>query len=182
MLLGPSSEVGRAVLARRPDLARAVLRRWQEVLPAGALFVEVVCHHAPPGGPLGVDHAARMLALARECGVPAVLTNAVRYADPSGATTVDVLDAARRLVALDERHLDRVTAQGHLRSGAAMARTAADVAAGLGGGRQVATEEAARLLADTAALAARCEARPGARPRAGVGAPARAVGARPAPG
>src|SRR4051812_2962881 len=29
VLLGPSSEVGRAVLARRTDLARAVLERWR---------------------------------------------------------------------------------------------------------------------------------------------------------
>ncbi len=82
VLLGPDSEVGRAVLARRPDLAGAVLRRWKDALPAGALAVEVVCHHGPPGGPLSVDHAGRMLALAREHDVPAVLTNAVRYATP----------------------------------------------------------------------------------------------------
>ncbi len=162
VLLGPSSEVGRAVLARRPDLARAVLARWRAALPAGSLAIEVVCHHGPPRGPLSADHAARMLALAREEGVPAVLTGAVRHADPSGAATVDVLDAARRLVALDTRHLDRVTAQGHLADGAAMARTAADVAAALGGGDHLAREQARRLLDDTAALAARCVLDPGA--------------------
>ncbi len=156
VLLGPGSEVGRAVLARRPDLAHAVLARWREALPAGSLAIEVVCHHGPPRGPLSTDHAGRMLALAREAGVPAVLTNAVRHADPSGAATVDVLDAARRLVALDTRHLDRVTAQGHLADGASMARTAADVAATLGGGSHLAREQARRLLDDTATLAARC--------------------------
>ncbi len=155
VLLGPDSEVGRAVLARRPDLARAVLGRWRDTLPSGALAVEVVCHHGPPGGPLSVDHAARMLALARECDVPAVLTNAVRYATPDGAATADVLDAARRLVALDVRHVDRVTAQGHLASGAQMARTASEVAAGAGGGDHVARDEARRLLDDTAALSRR---------------------------
>jgi error-prone DNA polymerase len=156
VLLGPASEVGRAVLARRPDLARAVLARWRAALPAGSLAVEIVCHDGPPRGPLSADHAGRMLALAREQGVPAVLTGAVRHADPAGAATIDVLDAARRLVALDTRHLDRVTAQGHLASGAAMARTAADVAATLGGGTHVAREQAQQLLDDTAALAARC--------------------------
>ncbi len=156
VLLGPASEVGRAVLARRPDLARAVLNRWREVLPPGALAVEVVCHHGPPGGPLSVEHAGRMLALARESGVPAVLTNTVRYATPDAAATADVLDATRRLVALDVRHLDRVTAHGHLASGAAMARTAADVAATLGGGTHHAAEQARLLLDDTAALARRC--------------------------
>src|SRR5664280_747232 len=82
VLLGPDSEVGRAALARRPDLARAVLERWRSCLPASSLAVEVVCHHAPVGRPTSVGHAARMLAVAREAGVPAVLTNAVRYATP----------------------------------------------------------------------------------------------------
>jgi error-prone DNA polymerase len=156
VLLGPDSEVGRAVLARRLDLARAVLLQWRDTLPPGALALEVVCHHGPPGGPLSVDHAGRMLALARDCGVPAVLTNAVRYATPDAAATADVLDAARRLVALDLRHVDRVTAQGHLASGAQMARTAAAVAAAAGGGGRVAHEQARQLLDDTAALARRC--------------------------
>ncbi len=156
VLLGPASELGRAVLARRPDLARAVLERWRAALPPGALAIEVVCHHGAPGGPLSVEHAARMLALARETGVPAVLTNAVRYATPDGATTADLLDATRRLVPLDVRHLDRVTAQGHLASGAVMTRIAGEVAAALGGGTHEAREQAHRLLADTVALAERC--------------------------
>ena len=162
VLLGPSSEVGRAVLARRPDLAHAVLARWRTALPAGSLAIEVVCHHGPPHGPLSAEHAGRMLAVARESGLPAILTNAVRYADPSGAATVDVLDAARRLVPLDTRHLDRVSAQEHLASGTAMARTAADVAATLGGGSHLAREQAQQLLDDTAALAARCVLDPSA--------------------
>ncbi|MDQ1304816.1 MAG: error-prone polymerase, partial [Actinomycetota bacterium] len=65
VLLGPDSEVGRAVLARRPDLAQAVLRRWQSLLPQASLAVEIVCHHAPAGRPASVGHAARMLAAAR---------------------------------------------------------------------------------------------------------------------
>jgi error-prone DNA polymerase len=156
VLLGPSSEVGRAVLARRPDLARAVLARWRAALPPGCLAVEVVCHHGPPGGPLSVDHAARLLAVARDVGVPAVLTNAVRHADPTGAVTADVLDSARRLVPLDTRHLDRVSTQGHLKDPAAMARVAYEVAGGLGGDVGLAREQARQLLDDTVALALRC--------------------------
>ncbi len=127
MLLGPASAVGPALLAGRPDQARAHLRRWQAALPPGSLAVEVVCHGGPPGSAASAGHAARLLALARRAGLPAVLTNAVRHADPGGAATVDVLDAARRLVALDTRHLDRVTTAGHLRSGAEMARVAEEV-------------------------------------------------------
>ncbi|WP_198954653.1 DNA polymerase III subunit alpha [Kineosporia sp. R_H_3] len=152
VLLGPGSEVGRAVLARRPDLARAVLDRWRAVLPAPAeLYVEVVCHHGAQGTPGSVGHAARMLAVAGEAGVTAVLTNAVRSATPDGATTVDVLDAARRLVALDTRHVDRVSAEGFLAPGGHMASVAREVARAAGD-----EDGATGLLAATGALADRC--------------------------
>jgi error-prone DNA polymerase len=155
VLLGPDSELGRATLARRPDLARAVLDRWRAALPPGSLAVEVVCHHAPEGRPTSVGHAARMLALAREAGVPAVLTNAVRHATRDDAATVDVLDAARRLVMLDVRHVDRVSAEGYLAPGARMAAVAREVA------RAAGDEDAAtHLLADTEALALRCRLDP----------------------
>jgi error-prone DNA polymerase len=155
VLLGPESEVGRAALARRPDLALAALRRWQEVLPRGGLAVEVVCHHAPEGRPTSIGHAARMLAVAREAGVPAVLTNAVRYATPDGAATADVLDSARRLVPLDLRHVDRVSAEGDLAPAARMTVVAKEVAAAAGD-----EPDAAVLLADTEALGRRCRLDP----------------------
>jgi error-prone DNA polymerase len=169
VLLGPASELGRAVLARRADLARAVLDRWRAALPPGALAVEVVLHRGPEGTPGSLGHAARMLALAREAGVPAVITNAVRYATPEGAVTVDVLDAARRLVALDTRHLDRTTSEGYLAPPGEMAARAAEVARaagddGLGthGTHGTHAGDAARLLADTEALARRCHLDPDA--------------------
>jgi error-prone DNA polymerase len=151
VLLGPGSEFGRAVLAKRPDVAREVLGRWRSVLPPGALVIEVVNHRGPEGSPGSRGQAARMLALAREAKVPAVLTNAVRHATRDGAVTVDVLDAARRLVALDTRHLDRTTAEGHLASPDEMADRAIEVAEAAG------LPEAAReLLTQTEALADRC--------------------------
>ncbi|HET8600279.1 MAG TPA: DNA polymerase III subunit alpha [Segeticoccus sp.] len=173
VLLGPDSEMGRAVLQRRFDHARALLRRWRDRLPAGALVVELVCHGGPPGTVASVGHAARLWGLAREEGVPVVLTAAVRHADPAGAVTVDVLDAARRMVPLDPRHLDRVTSAGHLASAEQMAAVARQVADALGstgsgestgpvGGRgPVSPEGRARaLLADTVALARHCEQDP----------------------
>jgi error-prone DNA polymerase len=149
VLLGPDSEFGRAVLARRHDVARAVLRRWLELLPAGALAVEIVYHRGPEGAAASLSHAARMLIAAREAGIPAVLTNAVRHAERDGAITVDVLDAARRLVALDSRHLDRTTAEGYLAGPAEMAGRAFEVAEAAGV-RQAAHE----LLDKTETLAA----------------------------
>ncbi|MDR6864572.1 DNA polymerase III subunit alpha [Phycicoccus sp. 3266] len=130
VLLGPDSDVGRAVLAGRPDRARALLARWQHRLPAGALVVEVVCHGGPSGTPASRVHAARMLGLADEAGLPAVLTAAVRHVDPAESAVVDVLDAARRLVALDTRHLDRVTDAAHLASTDAMREVALAVTGG----------------------------------------------------
>ena len=82
VLLGPDSDVGRAVLARRHGLARELLRSWQERLPADALVVELVCHDGPPDSPASLTHAVRMWDLARDCGVPVVLTAAVRHATP----------------------------------------------------------------------------------------------------
>jgi len=155
VLLGPASELGRAVLARRTDLARAVLARWYALLPLGSLVVEVVCHDGPEGFPGSVGHAARMLALAREAGLPAVLTNAVRHAVPDGAVTADVLDAARRLVPLGEGTTDRTSGQGHLKGTAAMVALAERVAATAGAPRRGEPGGAGDLLAATAALARR---------------------------
>ncbi|MEZ0164067.1 DNA polymerase III subunit alpha [Kineococcus sp. LSe6-4] len=157
VLLGPGSELGRALLARRDDLAHAVLRRWRAVLPPGSPHVEVVCHHAPPGTAGSVEHAARMLSFARAAGVPAVLTAAARSAGPEGAPTADLLDAVRRLVPLDTRHTDRLSGQGHLLPTADMVRTAADVAHAAGD-----PSAAADLLAATTALAHRAVQDPAA--------------------
>ncbi|QBF46168.1 DNA polymerase III subunit alpha [Janibacter limosus] len=134
VLLGPASDVGVALLTRRPDLARQRLQAWQQVLPTGALAIEVVDHGGPPGTPASTGHAAHLLGLADSCGVPAVLTAAVRHLHPQDASTADVLDATRRLVALDTRHLDRVTTAGHLADDATMAASAHRVTTALGGG------------------------------------------------
>ena len=155
VLLGPGSEFGRAALAKRPDVARAVLERWRSLLPADGLAVEIVLHRGAVDTPASRGHAARMLAVARAARIPAVLTNAVRHATRDGAVTVDVLDAARRLVPLDARHLDRTTAEGYLASPDEMRDRAIEVAEAAGEPR------AARdLLAQTEAVAERCRLDP----------------------
>ena len=160
VLLGPASDVGQALLARRPDRARRLLRQWVDLLPRGGVVIEVVCHGGPEGTPASLGHAARLLGLAAESGLPAVLTAAVRHADPGGAVTVDVLDAARRLVPLDTRHLDRVTTAGHLASSAQMYAVACDIArasgAGVSGGGSGERDRARQLMVDTIALAQAC--------------------------
>jgi error-prone DNA polymerase len=145
IMLGPGSDVGRAVTARRPGLAAAALARWRD---CGEVVIEIVDRRTRGSG----HRAARMLRLAAGAGVPAVLSNAVRYLDPADAAIAQVLDAARQLAPLGERHLARRNARAHLASGADMAEAAARSCddAGLAG-----------LLRATAALAARCALEPG---------------------
>ncbi len=99
LLLGPRSDVGLALAAGNRALAEQLLREHVARLP-DAVAVEIVCHLTEPGAPASVRHAAHMLELAEECGVPAVLTNQVRYLTPDDALTADVLDAAGALRAL----------------------------------------------------------------------------------
>ncbi|MEP6464357.1 MAG: DNA polymerase III subunit alpha [Frankiaceae bacterium] len=153
LLLGPDSDVGRAVASRRPDLARACLDRWRGAVDPDDLLVEIVHHRGRGDG----DRAARLLAFAAEHSVPAVLTNAVRYADRADAPVADVLDAARRLVVLDARHIDRVNAEGYLKSGKEMALLADDLARLTGTAGRRGTD----LLARTARVAEHCALPPG---------------------
>jgi error-prone DNA polymerase len=155
VLLGPDSDVGRALLRRRVGLARDLLRTWIRALPVGALAIEVVCHGGPEDSPASLQHAARLWSLALEAGLPAVLSAAVRHAEPEQARVVDILDAARRMVALDERHLDRVSTAGHLAGSGQMRAVAERVAEAVGP-----SVRAADLLAATASLARECRQSP----------------------
>ena len=161
-LLGPDSDVGRAVARRRPDEAAHLLDGWRAVL-GPEVRIEVVSHRC--GSRAGRDRAAlsdafaaRLLAFAGQQRVPAVLTNAVRHLTPQQAPVVDVLDAIRRLVPLDPRHLDRANAQGYLKDTAEMQVVAGAVAGAAGYGRTVAH----RLLGATRELADSCRLDPAA--------------------
>ncbi len=155
VMLGPASEVGRAVTLRRDDLARAALEPWRAVVDRADLLVELVSHRLAGHGPGSSPHAARMAVVARDARLGTVLSNLVRYADRADAPTVDVLDAARRLVPLDARHVDRGNAEGFVKSGKEMAEVAEEICryAGLGGSSE---RDARRLLAHTRAVADRC--------------------------
>jgi error-prone DNA polymerase len=159
VLLGPYSDVGRALARRRPDEAAYLLDGWRQVL--GDVCIEVVSHRCGTRGDrpaLSSAFAARMLGLAGQQQVPAVLTNAVRHLTPAQAPVVDVLDAIRRLVPLDPRHLDRANAQGYLKGSDEMQSVAVEVARAAGLGRA----SAHRLLSATADLAGSCRLDPAA--------------------
>ncbi|MCH0539527.1 DNA polymerase III subunit alpha [Streptomyces sp. MUM 203J] len=150
VLLGPASDVGRALAAGRPDRAARLLARWREVY-GDDLRLEVVHHGRTGTGPGSLRHAARTLGFAADQGVRPVLGNAVRYADPGQGPVADILDAARRLVPVDPaKGLD--TGERWLKDPAAMAVTAERVAEAAGLRR----DSAHRLLTLTEDAAAAC--------------------------
>ncbi|WP_236239636.1 DNA polymerase III subunit alpha [Streptomyces sp. CC228A] len=150
VLLGPASDVGRALAEGRPDRAARLLAPWRERY-GGALRLEVVHHGRTGTGPGSLRHAARTLGFAADQGVRPVLSNAVRYADPGQGPVADVLDAARRLVPIDPaKGLDG--GERWLKDPAAMAAVAERVAEAAGQRR----DTAHRLLALTEETAAAC--------------------------
>ncbi|WUO53465.1 PHP domain-containing protein [Streptomyces sp. NBC_00280] len=149
VLLGPLSEPVRALSVGREDVAVRLLAPWKEIFGRG-VRLEAVAQKRFGTDPGSLRLAARTLALADRTRTPAVLTNAIRYADPAQHRLADVLDAARLLRPIDPRRLD--TGQRWLkdeRGMEAVARMVADCA-----GTDV--RRARRLMADTADTAAAC--------------------------
>ncbi|HEX4396226.1 MAG TPA: DNA polymerase III subunit alpha, partial [Trebonia sp.] len=153
VLLGPGSDVGRAVAARRRDEAGRALARWRR---HAEVAVEIVDHLEPHS----TFRAARLAELAAGADVPAVLTNAVRYLEPVDSLAAQILDAARRLVPLGSPRLVPHNGRAYLAGPADMAVTAERVAAAMSAPR--ARRTAISLLQATVGLAARCALDPGA--------------------
>ncbi|WP_030560140.1 DNA polymerase III subunit alpha [Streptomyces aureocirculatus] len=150
VLLGPASDVGRALTAGRPDRAARLLAPWRERY-GDALRLEAVWHGRSGTGPGSLRLAARTVGFAAEQRLRPVLTNAVRYADPGQGPVADVLDAARRLVPIDPSGpLD--SGERWLKDEAAMLAVAERVVEAAGFRR----DTAYRLLEQTRAAAAEC--------------------------
>jgi error-prone DNA polymerase len=148
VLLGPDSDVGHQVTARRPDLARQTLKNWRDRAPD--VVVEIV-NHLDLGGTF---RAARMAELAAETKTPAVLTNAVRYLDPADSRAAQVLDAARHLVPLGSPRLVPQNGRAYLASQADMVAVAERVASAMSAPHK--THAVTRMLRATAELADKC--------------------------
>jgi len=116
LLLGPNSDVGRALALRRIDQAKDALNRWREIAQPGSIAIEVVSHLAPGEGELTTAHAARSLIFANQMRVPAVISNSVRMLDREDGPVVDILDAARKLMPLSLQTVERKTSEGYLKS------------------------------------------------------------------
>ncbi|MEJ1201931.1 MULTISPECIES: DNA polymerase III subunit alpha [unclassified Streptomyces] len=150
VLLGPGSDVGRALAAGRPDRAARLLAPWREVY-GDALRLEAVWHGREGTGPGSLRLAARTVGFAAEQGIRPVLANAVRYADPGQGPVADVLDAARRLVPIDAtKELD--SGEAWLKDADAMRHAAERIVESAGFRR----DTAHRLLEQTRATAAEC--------------------------
>ncbi|KNH19873.1 DNA polymerase III subunit alpha [Arthrobacter sp. ZBG10] len=159
VLIGPDSDVGRAMGGRRYLRPRTLFKAWLDAMPAGTVVTEIVTQLSTPGMPLSTAHAVRMLRLAEEHHVPAILTNAVRYCGADGAPTADVLDSARTLKSLPELAAEptlQPTGQGWLKTGEQMLRLGKEVIAAAGFG----TADLTQLMAQTEALADRCRMDP----------------------
>ncbi|MFJ5645361.1 DNA polymerase III subunit alpha [Streptomyces sp. NPDC093223] len=155
VLLGPLSEPARALSAGREEAAMRLLAPWREIFGKD-VRLEAVAQKRSGTGPGSLRLAARTLALADSTGTTAVLSNAVRYADPDQHRLADVLDAARLLRPVDRRRLDG--GQRWLKDERGMeilARMTAECA-----GDDL--RRARRLMADTAATAALCALDPAA--------------------
>jgi error-prone DNA polymerase len=176
VLLGPASEPVRALSASRPDVAEQLLAPWRE-LAGERLRLEAVHLGREGTGAGSLRLAARTVGLADQLGVRAVLTNAVRYADPGQHRLADVLDAARLLRPVDRRHLDG--GERWLKGPAAMSAVAERIAQAVGDEHA----RAARLLAETEATGQSCTLSPA---DLGLGRPhfpePSVVGAGPEPG
>ncbi|UZX03577.1 DNA polymerase III subunit alpha [Arthrobacter sp. CDRTa11] len=159
VLIGPDSDVGLAIGGRRYLRPRTLFKRWLDAMPAGTIVAEVVSQLSAPGSPLSTAHAVRMLKLAEEHHVPAVITNAVRYCAEDGAATADVLDSARTLKSLPElaaEPLLQPNGQGWLKTSGQMLLLAREIihAAGYG------AADLKQLMTQTEALADLCRIDP----------------------
>ncbi len=152
VLLGPDSNFGRAALTEDRTTAAGILIKWLKALPGkGALAVEITTHLTEPGTAYSLTQARRMMQLADNLGIPAILTNSVRYLSPDDALTADVLDSARHLEPLGNFE-PQPNAQGWLKPAHLMHRIAEEI-----------TEDRTRtkkLLETTEQLAQKCELSP----------------------
>ncbi|WLQ43949.1 DNA polymerase III subunit alpha [Streptomyces laculatispora] len=153
VLLGPLSEPVRALAVGREDVAVRLLAPWKEIFGRG-VRLEAVAQKRFGTGPGSLRLAARTLALADRTLTTAVLSNAVRYADPDQHRLADVLDAARLLRPIDRRRLDG--GQRWLKDESGMDVVARMIAECAGADVQ----RARRLMADTEDTAAACRLDP----------------------
>jgi len=146
-LHGPHSQLAEAITHRRHPQALSIYNATRDAFAASAL--ECVSHQVRGDVPLSTPFAGRILGFARDHDIPAVLTNAVRMLNREDGPVADVLDAARHLLPLHPRHIERTNSEGYFKSADAMHRIADEIA------RSAGERNGRTLLATTAAWAER---------------------------
>jgi error-prone DNA polymerase len=147
ILIGLESSLADIVLTSKSS-ARELAEKWREYFPApAALAIEVVNHMTEPGKLGSAKHARAMFDLAKTVGIPPVMTNAVRYIEPDGALTADILDSARHLEPLG-LFTPQPNAQAWLKPSHQMATLALEITED--------TKESVALLKATELLAQKC--------------------------
>ncbi len=117
-LHGPDSYLASAIASRREESALSIMQSTHELFADQGL--EIISHRAKGDGPFSTTHAAKLLGFARKHDMPAILTNAVRMLDRSDGPVADVLDSARLLVPLHQRHVERTNSEAYLKNTAEM--------------------------------------------------------------
>jgi error-prone DNA polymerase len=148
-LLTADSEVGWLIATQRTHRAEAAARPWRAIF-GRRVGVAVTSHRMAGRHRYATATAAAMLGWARQQQLPVVLTNAARYLHSVDARVADVLDAARRLVPLDSRHVEPHNGEAFVKDAGQMAQIAEEIALAAG------ERDAHRLLADTQRLAEHC--------------------------
>jgi error-prone DNA polymerase len=138
---GAYSQLGATISARRYEEALSILASTSDLF--AEQVIEATSHLRSGIGPLSTTYAAKMVGFARDHGIPALLANAVRMRDRTDGPVADVLDAARQLVPLHHKHVERSNSEAYLKNSAEMAWVADEIA------RSVGERNGNRLLADT---------------------------------
>lgn len=129
-LHGPESPLAEAITDHRFDLALATFNRTRDYFADNA--IECVSHLVQGTGPRSTHHAARSLIFARDNDIDAVLTNAVRMLTKDDGPLADILDCARQLVPLHQRHIERRNAEGYLKDSEQMVALADEISRAAG--------------------------------------------------
>jgi error-prone DNA polymerase len=141
LMHGAYSQLGATINARRYEEALSILASTSDLF--ASQVIETTSHLRSGVGLFSTTYAAKMLGFARDHGIPALLTNAVRMRDRKDGPIADVLDAARQLVPLHHKHVERSNSEAYLKNPAEMAWVADEIA------RSAGERNGNRLLADT---------------------------------
>lgn len=176
VLIGPESDVGLAMHGPRYLRPRTLFKEWLAAMPTGTIAAEVVSHHEPQGHRFTTAQAARMLKLAREHHVPAILSNAVRHLvvppRPAAEIRLATSGAGPRLLSAGSSssaahssseapptrpgHAQVAGAQAYLKDRRGMEQTAREI----GHAADLRVNDLAHLLQDTEQLAEGCRLDP----------------------